>query len=118
MPLDQIKRIGQGTRFGLEDRDSGATLWPEVKPGAVMVALAEAGIDEAEIAGCIEHIAEGGERRGRKGACVQDHGLRPGQAAGARGFTPLALPVGYLGTDEGVIAAPRMHRGRAIGRGD
>jgi hypothetical protein len=49
MPLDQIKAVGQGAGLGLKDRN--ASLCPaRINLCKVMVALAKAIVDQAEIA--------------------------------------------------------------------
>ena len=58
--FDQVEVVGQRAGLGLEDRDPGAGI-AEIKPGAVVVALAEPGIDQAEVARGVQHLAEGGE---------------------------------------------------------
>ena len=135
--LDQIEGVGQAVGLGLEDRDAGAGI-REVEFGAVVVAFAEAGIDQAEITRRLQHIAEGGEGGLGQGFGLQsahDWALRLGRAAGgcltpcpatgAAHFTDYRPPddipsvhrrVGYLGTEKAVRQAGRKRRGRAVWR--
>ena len=65
--FDQIKAVGQSAGFGLEDRQARAAICAEVQRGAIMVPLAEACIDQAEVARGLQNIAEGSEGGGGEG---------------------------------------------------
>ena len=66
MPLDQIEAVGQGAGLGLKDRN--ARLGPAgINLRKVVVALAKAIVDQAEIACGVEDIAKGGKGLGGQG---------------------------------------------------
>jgi hypothetical protein len=62
--FDEAELIGQGAGFGVKDRNPCPAFGAEIQPCAVMVALAHAFVDQAELTGWVEHIAEGGEGGG------------------------------------------------------
>lgn len=73
MALEQVEFVGQATRFGVEEADSGSTV-AKIEASAVMVASAEPFIDHlVRSAGGIEHVAEGREGLGGQGAGREPH---------------------------------------------
>lgn len=58
MAFDQVQCIGQGADLGFENRNPGLTIG-EIQTGKIVVALAQAFVDQAKFACCIKDIAVG-----------------------------------------------------------
>jgi hypothetical protein len=55
--FDQVECVGKLAGFGVEDRDAGFAIVAGVDAGAVVVAFAQACVDQPKITCCVKNIA-------------------------------------------------------------